>query len=222
LIKKILPVLKAPNVQYFFHASSLRRLGDRDDDVHSLANQGAHGRRSGFGNKLFHADQTRPSIVCVDSANAAGMARVPGFQQSERFSAPRLTQANAIGPKPHRHFQKPELIDIVRGSQHHMVVDRALKLSCIFNEDDAMIGRGFRNEPQNCVRQGGFASCGTAYHKDVLAIPCGGLDRVPLALRHKARRNIVREREDLYGLPADREARCRDNRRYHRLETAPI
>jgi hypothetical protein len=145
------------------------------------------------------------------------MAGPPGFQEIQGLGTVDFADRNAIGAQPQRRtYQIGQRSDAVLGAQRHQVWRLALKLARILDQNNA-VGRP-RHFGEERVDERRLAGRCTAGNQNVSALRNGITEDLCLLACHYANGGIVSEGEDSDRRLADRERRCRDDRRDQSFE----
>src|SRR5271155_1951758 len=120
--------------------SSVRRLSNRDDEIHRLADELWLRRHIRFLNQGFKPDECRLRTGGMNSRKPAGMARVPCLEKRQRFGATELADDDPVGPQPHCRAEQTKQVRRLGRVQIDSVRMLTAKLGQVLKDYCAMRG----------------------------------------------------------------------------------
>ena len=98
------------------------------------------------------------------------MARVPGFQEIERFGASHFADQDAVGTKPQSGPEQAAQTGRLAAPKQDRVGARALDLGGVLENDEPVLGKGGAHLRDDGVDERGLSGARAAHDEDVLRL----------------------------------------------------
>ena len=155
-----------------------------DDHVDRFGDELRHALAAGFLDQHFDPSERGFAIVGVKRREPAGVPRVPALEKRERLGAPHLADDDAVGTESKRAPKESVHRDrAFEGAEGHLVLERALKLAGVLDEDDAIVWRFGFEVAKKGVDERRLPGPGAADDEDVPSLRDRGDEQAPLRRR---------------------------------------
>src|SRR5713101_6407301 len=151
------------------------------------------------------------------------MAGIPGFQESQRFTTPNLTDDDAIRTQPHGGTHQAGQISALAGTELNQILRATLDFEGVFDDHVALVRIRVHDHFVNQrTAERGLARAGAAADQNILAADDRLAENSRLRFCDDPITHIVSQRVEHLGRLAHRQAWPPHHRRYEPLETDAV
>src|SRR5713226_1680686 len=153
----------------------------------------------------------------------AGMASIPGFQESQRFTTSDLANDDAIRTESHGGAHQAGQISVLAGTELNQILCAALDFEGVFDDHVALVRiRALDHFVNQRTAERGLARAGAAADQNILAVDDRLAENSLLRFCDNPITHIISQRVEHLGRLAHRQARPPHHRRDEPLETDAV